>query len=74
MEAYKAKDYAKALSLFEKAVEQDECADAAYAQLQCGWMYYKGEGTAVDKVKAKLWFQKVAAQTRYEYASVQAKA
>ena len=56
--AYKGKDDARALSLFEKAAQQGNAA----AQCNCGLMYYRGEGTAADKEKALCWFEKSAGQ------------
>ena len=57
--ARKAGDFAKALALSEKAAELGHAA----AQFNCGVMNYHGKGTAVDKAKAKSFFQKAAAQT-----------
>lgn len=56
--AYEAKEYEKALSLFEKAAEQGH----ADAQFKCGVMYDNGEGTTVDKAKALYWFERAAEQ------------
>ena len=56
--AYNTKDYAKALSLFEKAAEQGDAA----AQCNCGLIYDLGKGTAVDKAKALYWYEKAAEQ------------
>ena len=56
--AYDAGDHAKALSLFEKAAEHGH----AYAQFNCGHMYYTGKGTELDDTRALYWFEKAAEQ------------
>lgn len=56
--AYNGKDYARALSLLEKAAQQG----VAEAQFNCGMMYRDGEGTAADKAKALYWYEKAAQQ------------
>lgn len=49
----------EALYRYEEAAKQGD----ASAQFSCGLMYYYGEGTAMDSAKAKLYFQRAAAQT-----------
>ncbi len=58
MEAYRARDYDRALPLLERA------AGMGYAQAQytCGMMYYFGNGTEVQYDKALLWYAKAAQQ------------
>lgn len=56
IDAYKQKNYAKALKLFEKSAE----LGVAQAQYNCGAMYYKGQSTAVDPKKALYWQEKAA--------------
>lgn len=48
MEAYDAKDEAKAFALHKEA------------QCKCGYMYRKGLGTTVDKKKSLMWYEKAA--------------
>ncbi len=64
-----ANKFDEALAFYEKAAEQGHAA----AQCSCGLMYYKGEGTAVDNTKAKLYLQKVAAQTEDKASQKMAK-
>ena len=56
--AYQAKDYAKALPLFEKSAEKGHDT----AQYDAGYMYEHGEGTAVNYAKALMWHEKAAGQ------------
>ena len=56
--AMRKEDYTEALPLYEKAAEQGN----ANAQLNCGVMYFKGEGTAKDDAKAIYWCEKAVEQ------------
>ncbi|HVZ29353.1 MAG TPA: SEL1-like repeat protein [Asticcacaulis sp.] len=56
--AYDAKDYAKALVLFEKTYNKISGHDDA--ALMLAQMYLNGEGTARDVTKAVYWLKKVA--------------
>lgn len=58
MTAYRAKDYVKALPLFEKAAEQGH-KDSQYF---CGTMYHIGNGTKADRTRALMWYKKAAEQ------------
>ena len=58
MAADKAKDYKRALAIFEALAERGN----VNAQFNCGIMYDHGEGTAVDSAKALTWFEKAAEQ------------
>jgi TPR repeat protein len=49
---------AKALELFEKAA----AAGHRRAQINAGTMYFRGQGTARDLVRARAWLEKAAAQ------------
>lgn len=62
-----AKD--KALYWYEKAAEGGD----PVAQYECGRMYCHGEGAARDMTKARLYYQKAAAQTEDEEAQEAAK-
>lgn len=55
---YNRKEYAEAVSLFEKAAEQGN----AEAQYSLGKCYYNGEGVGKDFTKAVSWFAKAAEQ------------
>ena len=55
---YNRKEYAEAVSLFEKAAEQGN----AEAQYSLGRCYYNGEGVGKDFTKAVSWFDKAAEQ------------
>ena len=48
----------KALELFEKAA----AAGHRRAQINAGTMYFRGQGTARDLIKARAWLEKAAAQ------------
>jgi TPR repeat protein len=49
---------AKALELFEKAA----AAGHVRAQINAGTMYFRGQGTTRDLIKARAWLEKAAAQ------------
>lgn len=56
--AYQAGDYPKALTCFEELARQGN----RRAQLNCGILYAKGQGTAKNQAKALFWFEKAARQ------------
>jgi hypothetical protein len=58
IEAYKAKDYARAASLFTQAAQQDN----ARAQFELGRMYLKGLGIEKDCAMTAAWIGKAATQ------------
>jgi uncharacterized protein len=53
-----ARDDTKALELFEKAAATGHLR----AQINAGTMYFRGQGTARDLVRARAWLEKAAAQ------------
>jgi hypothetical protein len=58
IEALNRKDYASALSWFQKGAEHG----SPIAQFNIGWMYRDGLGVKQDYAQALSWFQKAAAQ------------
>ena len=56
-EAFEAKNYADALTWYQKAGDQD-----AFAQFRLGWLYQYGNGVAQDYTQAMLWYRKAADQ------------
>ncbi len=67
--AYRRKDAAAALSLFERAAELGD-VDAQY---NCGAMYAAGKGAPADPEKARKWLEKAAAQEKNRTAQQHAK-
>jgi Sel1 repeat len=58
IEALNRKDYASALSWFQKGADHG----SPIAQFNMGWMYRDGLGVKQDYAQALVWFQKAAAQ------------
>ena len=57
-EAYKAKDYAKALKYYQYAAEKND----SHAQYLLGFMYDFGQSVKQDHAEAVKWYQKAAEQ------------